>query len=97
MVEILWHRRETRRQKEKTNINLTYREKSGLLDSIQRRKTMEQLNMTPTAPQSEAPVTQKLPYAPPKATFVPLKLEERLSFLGSGCDPTTCSEGSYIK
>ena len=39
---------------------------------------MEQLNVTPTAPQSEAPVTQKLPYAPPKATFVPLKLEERL-------------------
>jgi hypothetical protein len=39
---------------------------------------MQQRNVPPTAPQSEAPVTQKLPYAPPKATFVPLKLEERL-------------------
>ena len=58
---------------------------------------MEQQNVTPTAPQCAAPITQKCPYEPPKATFVPLKLEERLSFLGSGCDPTTCSEGSYIK
>jgi hypothetical protein len=39
---------------------------------------MEQQNVTPTAPQSTAPMTEKLPYAPPKATFVPLKLEERL-------------------
>lgn len=39
---------------------------------------MEQQNVTPTAPQSAAPVTKKLPYEPPKATFVPLKLEERL-------------------
>lgn len=30
-------------------------------------------------PQTVPPtVTQKLPYEPPKATFVPLKLEERL-------------------
>ena len=39
---------------------------------------MQQRNVPPTAAQSEAPVTQKLPYAPPKATFIPLKLEERL-------------------
>jgi len=58
---------------------------------------MNQQNVTPTARQSKAPVTQKLPYAPPKATFAPLKQEEILSFLGSGCDPDTCTEGSYIK
>jgi hypothetical protein len=28
--------------------------------------------------QSEVPTTRKLTYAPPQATFVPLKLEERL-------------------
>jgi hypothetical protein len=39
---------------------------------------MEQQNMPSTTSQSEAPVTLKLPYAPPQATFVPLKLEERL-------------------
>jgi hypothetical protein len=39
---------------------------------------MENQNPQPTAPQSDAPVTHKLPYAPPQATFVPLKLEERL-------------------
>ena len=39
---------------------------------------MEQQNVTPTAPQSTAPMTKKLAYEPPKATFVPLKLEERL-------------------
>jgi hypothetical protein len=39
---------------------------------------MQRRNVPPTAARSEAPVTQKLPYAPPKATFVPLKLEERL-------------------
>lgn len=39
---------------------------------------MEQQNAPATAPQSETPVTQKLSYEPPKATFVPLKLEERL-------------------
>ncbi len=43
---------------------------------------MEQRNVPRTAPQSEAPVAQKLPYAPPKATFVPLKLEERLTMCG---------------
>jgi hypothetical protein len=35
-------------------------------------------NMPSTASQSELPATLKLPYAPPQATFVPLKLEERL-------------------
>jgi len=39
---------------------------------------MEQQTVPPTAPQTAPPVTQKLPYAPPKVTFVPLKLEERL-------------------
>jgi len=39
---------------------------------------MEQQKAPATAPQSETSVTQKLPYEPPKATFVPLKLEERL-------------------
>jgi hypothetical protein len=39
---------------------------------------MGEQTVPPTAPQSEAPVTHKLPYTPPKATFVPLKLEERL-------------------
>ena len=39
---------------------------------------MEQQKAPATAPQSETPVTQKLAYEPPKATFVPLKLEERL-------------------
>ena len=57
---------------------------------------MEQQNVTPIAPEDTAPVAQKLLYEPPKATFVPLELEERLSFLGSGCDPTTCTEGWYI-
>jgi len=49
---------------------------------------MEQQKAPATAPQSETPVTQKLPYEPPKATFVPLKLEERLLT----CDKTmnTC-------
>lgn len=40
-----------------------------------------QLNTQPTDPATDAPATQpaaKQPYEPPKATFVPLKLEERL-------------------
>lgn len=32
IVEILWHRRETRRQIEKTNINLVHFGETGLLD-----------------------------------------------------------------
>ena len=39
---------------------------------------MQLTNVPPSAPHSQPPVTQKLPYEPPKATFVPLKLEERL-------------------
>ena len=39
---------------------------------------MKQQNAPTPGPQSETPVTQKLSYEPPKATFVPLKLEERL-------------------
>ena len=44
---------------------------------------MQLTNVPPSAPHSQPPVTQKLPYAPPKATFVPLKLEERLLTCGS--------------
>ena len=52
---------------------------------------MENQQPQPTAPQSEAPVTQKLPYEPPKATFVPLKLEERLLTCDKVCPVgTTC-------
>jgi hypothetical protein len=47
---------------------------------------MEQQKAPATAPQSETPVTQQLPYEPPKATFVPLKIEERL---------LTCSKVMY--
>jgi hypothetical protein len=39
---------------------------------------MKDLQSQPTRPQAEGQVTQKRPYAPPKASFVPLKLEERL-------------------
>jgi hypothetical protein len=39
---------------------------------------MENLKPQPTEPQTEAQITPKQPYEPPKATFVPLKLEERL-------------------
>jgi hypothetical protein len=39
---------------------------------------MEQKTVLPPAPQGEAPVTQQLPYAPPKATLVPARFEERL-------------------
>ena len=53
---------------------------------------MQQQNVPPTAAQSEAPVTQKLPYSPPKAAFVPLYLEDimtagpkKKSFLSFGC------------
>jgi len=50
---------------------------------------MNQQTVPPTAP----PVTQKLPYTPPKATFVPLKLEERLL----ACGKTGASEGLNCK
>jgi hypothetical protein len=45
---------------------------------------MENLRPQPTGPRAEAQVTQKRPYELPKATFVPLKLEERLI----GCTKT---------
>ena len=56
---------------------------------------MKQQTVPSTAPQTAAPVTQKLPYAPPTATFVPLKLEERLLGCSKidiripGCKPQT--------
>lgn len=40
---------------------------------------MENKNNQPKAPQKEASIAQKLPYASPQAAFVPLKMEERLS------------------
>jgi hypothetical protein len=39
---------------------------------------MEQQKVQLGVPQTGESVAQKLPYAPPRATFVPLKLEERL-------------------
>jgi len=54
---------------------------------------MEQKRALPTKPQSESPITQKLDYASPKATFIPLKLEERL--IGCGKDDVevlTCND-----
>ena len=39
---------------------------------------MEQQRIPPTVPKTEAQSMPRRPYAPPKATFVPLKLEERL-------------------
>lgn len=45
---------------------------------------MENQNVQPTLPQCEVPVTQKLPYAPPQAAFVPLKPEEGLWRMGPG-------------
>ncbi len=39
---------------------------------------MEDTHREPTKKPSEAPITQKRPYEAPKATVVPLKLEERL-------------------
>ena len=55
---------------------------------------MEQQTVHSTKPQSESPVIQKLSYAPPKATFIPLKLEERLvacTKLVGLCTPTGLS------
>jgi hypothetical protein len=46
--------------------------------SKKRRKTMEKQRIPPTAAKTEAQSMPRRPYAPPKATFVPLKLEERL-------------------
>jgi len=39
---------------------------------------MEQKRVPPTAAKTEAQSIPRQPYAPPKATFVPLKVEERL-------------------
>ena len=39
---------------------------------------MQQQSVRPTAAQNEVPVMQKLPYASPTVTFVPLKLDERV-------------------
>jgi hypothetical protein len=39
---------------------------------------MKPQTLPPTAPQSVAHPAPRRPYAPPTATFVPLKLEERL-------------------
>jgi hypothetical protein len=51
---------------------------------------MEQQDARPTALESESHVTQKRPYAPPQATFVPLKLEERLLVCGKAPGDFSC-------
>jgi hypothetical protein len=45
---------------------------------------MEKQNQQKNEPQSEVTGKQKKPYEPPNATFVPLRVEERL--FGSGTD-----------
>jgi hypothetical protein len=39
---------------------------------------MQEQKPTPSAAAPETPVSGKRPYTPPEATFVPLKMEERL-------------------
>lgn len=39
---------------------------------------MKNHDIQTTQPSTKTPSTPKLPYAPPTATFVPLKLEERI-------------------
>jgi hypothetical protein len=58
---------------------------------------MENLKSQPNKPQAETQATPKQPYASPKATFVSIKLEERLLIcnklptdLGS-CSPVSAS------
>ncbi len=43
---------------------------------------MENQEPKVTKPETTEQATQKLPYEPPKAVFVPLKLEERLKTCG---------------
>ena len=62
--------------------------------SKRRIDIMEQQTVLSTKPQSDLPKTQKQGYAPPKATFIPLKLEERLvacTKLVGLCTPTGLS------
>ena len=49
---------------------------------------MESQTLPPTAPQTAVHPATRRPYAPPTATFVPLKLEERLLACdkGFGCE-----------
>lgn len=54
---------------------------------------MKQENTPRTAPQSGTPGTQKLSYEAPKATFVPLKLEERLLVCDKSMDICFGHEG----
>jgi hypothetical protein len=51
---------------------------------------MEPKTVPPPAPQTEAQAMPSQLYTPPKATFVPLKLEERL--LAAGLNPFECRE-----
>lgn len=44
----------------------------------------------PDASQSEAQFLPRQPYAPPKATFVPLRLEERLAECQKLTAPSPC-------
>jgi len=53
---------------------------------------MKQSTVIPTEPKSETLDKPRQPYTPPKATFVPLKLEERLLSCGklTGGGPGNC-------
>ena len=54
---------------------------------------MQQQSVPSTAAQSEAPVTQKLPYSRPMLNFVPLNLEESVSGRkksSTGFGPLSC-------
>ncbi len=53
---------------------------------------MENLQSPVTKPEIKGNTTEKLPYEPPKITFVPLKLEERLAC--SKASHMTCSASS---
>ena len=49
---------------------------------------MKQSTVIPTEPRSETLDKPRQPYAPPEATFVPLKPEERLAAFGK--HPSQC-------
>jgi hypothetical protein len=51
---------------------------------------------TKSASTTMASSTDRQGYVTPTVTVVPFKQVGRLSW-GSGCDPTTYTEGSYIK
>jgi hypothetical protein len=57
-----------------------------------------QLNTHPATDPADAPAAQpaaRRPYEPPKATFVPLKLEERLLACDKATDPPCYYQDLY--